>query len=162
MGEDTIRQTQPYWYSDNLYFRGFRVFRGKLLKRILNMIKLIVVGIGLKRDADDIEAKLRVDEVLLADVMQRDALDLLLFGRRHHVVGRAVGVGGFGADFDKDDDMPVFGDDVNLAGLAAKIALDNLIVLLLNMLQRKVFSEFSQITSLMAHDGCCSCDNDKD
>ena len=44
------------------------------------MIELILSGVWIQHDSDDIEAKLRIDQIMLADIIQRDSFHLSLLG----------------------------------------------------------------------------------
>jgi hypothetical protein len=61
------------------------------------------------------------------EVVRRHARDLALLVRVHHL-GRVAVLGvGAAADLDEHEDAPVAGDHVELAGVAAEVALDDAI-----------------------------------
>lgn len=80
-------------------------------------------------NADNVEPRVPLVQLVLVQKKLRRPNHLALFARLHRFERRAEAMVGAGLHFDEDDHFAVEHDQIHLAGLAAIVALDQLVAL---------------------------------
>lgn len=111
------------------------------------MVEVVFAGFGVQCDADDIKAELGIDQIVLADVKQRGAFDLLLLGIGDSIVGRAILRRCNCSDLDKNHNMVVLRNNIHFAHFAAKVGLQDDVLFLLQIFPCDFFPALADVNA---------------